>query len=120
MQKTPESAVVADFIGEHITTDEERAAFDRKVAKLIAQSDLLNALEEVRDAEELSKAEVARRVGTPSSVVSRLLSGRASNPTFGTLVDVVCALDVYLDIRVRPQPKRGERHAPIEVHQLAA
>lgn len=119
MQKTPENNVIADFIGEQIQTDEERAAFERKVAKLLAQSDLLNALEEIREAEHVTKAEVARRIGTPPSVVSRLLSGRAANPTLGTLLDVADALGVYLDIRIKPQPKRSERHSPIEVQQMA-
>lgn len=119
MERTQENAAVVEFIGEHVSTDEERLAFERKVARLVAQSDLLNALEEIRAAENLSKAEVARRVGTPAPVISRLLSGRAANPTLATLVDVAEALDVYLDIRIKPQPKRNKR-SPIEVHQLAA
>lgn len=120
MHKSTESAAVAELIGEHIQTEDERLAFDRKVALLMAQSDLLDALEEIRAEEGVSKAEVARRVGTPASVVSRLLSGRASNPTLRTLLEVAEALDVYLDIKIKPQPKRAARHAPLEIEQLVA
>jgi hypothetical protein len=30
------------------------------------------------------------------------------------------ALDVYIDLRIKPQPRNGKRHATIEVHERAA
>jgi hypothetical protein len=50
------------------------------------------------------------------SVVSRLLDGKGRNVQLATIADVADALDVYIELRVRPQPKRKQsRHAPIEV-----
>jgi hypothetical protein len=49
-------------------------------------------------------------------VVSRLFNGAGKNVQLDTVTDVADALDVYLDVRIRRQPKRKEnRHAPIEV-----
>jgi transcriptional regulator with XRE-family HTH domain len=116
MSQISDSAVFDEFLDDQFETEEERAAFERKVAKLVATSDLLNALDQARRAVGVSKAEVARRVGSKRSVVSRLLSGRGANPKVETIADIADALGVYLDIRVKPQP-RSKRHATIEVHQ---
>lgn len=46
----------------------------------------------------------------------RLLDGKGRNVQLDTVADVADALDVYIEMRVRPQPKRKRaRHAPIEV-----
>jgi hypothetical protein len=58
-------------------------------------------------------------LGRTGSVVSRLLDGKGRNvqlDTVADVADVADALDVYIEMRVRPQPKRKQaRHAPIEV-----
>jgi DNA-binding Xre family transcriptional regulator len=116
MQKSKESAVFADHLAKTFTTDEERVSYEREVAKLVAFAELLNIFDEVREGSELSKAELARRIGVRPSVVSRLLDGKGRNVQLDTVADVADALDVYIEMRVRPQPKRKQaRHAPIEV-----
>lgn len=119
MEKTKQSAVVANFIGEHIKGDKKRAAFERNVAKLVATAEIINALEDARRAQEISKAELARRIGTKPSVVSRLLSGNGANPTFSTITDIADALGIYMDITIKRQTPR-KRHAPIEVQSHVA
>ena len=65
---------------------------------------------------QLSKAELARRIGVKPSVVSRLLDGKGRNVQLDTVADVADALDVSIEMRVRRQPKSKQaRHAPIEV-----
>ena len=91
-------------------------AHEREVAKLVAFAELLIALDEVRAGSKISKAELARRVGVKPSVISRLLDGKGRNVQLDTVADVADALDVYIEMRVRPQPKgKRARHAPIEV-----
>lgn len=42
--------------------------------------------------------------------------GKGRNVQLNTVADVADALDVYIEMRVRPQPKSKQaRHAPIEV-----
>jgi DNA-binding Xre family transcriptional regulator len=116
MYRSDESAVFAKLLAKTFTTDEERASYEREVAKLVAFAELLNIFNEVRAGHRLSKAALARRIGVKPSVVSRLLDGKGRNVQLDTVADVADALDVYVEMRVRPQPKRKrDRHAPIEV-----
>jgi DNA-binding Xre family transcriptional regulator len=116
MQRSKESAVFADHLAKTFTTEDERASYEREMAKLVAFAELLNMFDEVRAASEVSKAELARRIGVRPSVVSRLLDGKGRNVQLDTVADVADALDVYVEMRVRPQPRRKRaRHAPIEV-----
>jgi DNA-binding Xre family transcriptional regulator len=116
MRRSKESAVFADLLSKTFTTHEERAAHEREVAKLAAFAELLNIFDEVRAGSHLSKAELARRIGVRPSVVSRLLDGKRRNVQLDTVAAVADALDVYIEMRVRPQPTRKQaRHAPIEV-----
>jgi DNA-binding Xre family transcriptional regulator len=116
MHHSNESAGFAELLAKTFTTDEERAAHEREVAKLVAFAELLNIFDDVREGSQISKAELARRIGVKPSVVSRLLDGKGHNVQLNTVADVADALDVYIEMRVRPQPKSKQaRHAPIEV-----
>ena len=116
VQRSKESAPFAELLAETFPTLNGRAAHERDVAKLVAFAELLIALDKVRAGSQLSKAELARRIGVKPSVVSRLLGGKGRNVQLNTIADVADALDVYIEMRVRPQPKRKQaRHAPIEV-----
>jgi predicted XRE-type DNA-binding protein len=120
MRKTDQSAVFAEFVGKTYPTEEERASFERDLAKLVASAKLLKQLEDIRETKQMTKAEVARRLGVKRPVVSRLLAGKGTVPNLGTIADVAEALDVYIDLRIKPQPRNGKRHATIEVHERAA
>lgn len=116
MHKSKESVVFAELLAESLSATEDRAAHEREVAKLIAFAELLIALDEVRAGSKISKAELARRVGVKPSVISRLLDGKGRNVQLDTIADIADALDVYIEMRVRPQPRgKRARHAPIEV-----
>jgi DNA-binding Xre family transcriptional regulator len=93
----------AELLAETFPTAEEQSAHEREVAKLVAFAELLIALDEVRAGSQLSKAELARRIGVKPSVVSRLLDGKGRNVQLDTIADVADALDVYIEMRVRPQ-----------------
>ena len=120
MKKTDQSAVFAEFVGETYASEDERAAFERDLAKLVASAKLIKALENIREAKQMTKAEVARRLGVKRPVVSRLLAGKGTVPNLGTVADVAEALDVYIDLRIKPQPRNGKRHPTIEVYEDAA
>jgi DNA-binding Xre family transcriptional regulator len=116
MLKNQDTNAFANLLGETFQTEDERRKFERDVLKIAGFAELLKALDDIREAENVSKAELARRVGNKPSVVSRLFNGEGKNVQLDTLTDVADALDVYLDVRIRRQPKRRDsRHAPIEV-----
>lgn len=120
MKKTADSTAFANLLGETCQDAEEQRAFERDVIKLVAFAELLKALDDIREAGRVSKAELARRVGIKPSVVSRLFNGAGKNVQLDTVADVADALDVYLDVRIRRQPERNDsRHAPIEISVAA-
>src|ERR1700677_2187275 len=120
MKQTDQSAVFADFLSKTYTTEQERISFERDLAKLVASAKLLKQLEDIREAKQITKAEVARRLGVKRPVVSRLLAGKGTVPNLGTIADVAEALDVYVDVRIKRQPRNGKRHPTIEVYEDAA
>ncbi len=116
MHESKESEAFTELLAKTFPTAGERAAHEREVAKLVAFAELLIALDAVRAGSKISKAELSRRIGVKPSVISRLLDGKGRNVQLDTVADVADALDVYIEMRVRPQPKRKQaRHAPIEV-----
>lgn len=116
MYRSREGEVFAELLAKVFPTEEERAAHERELAKLVAFAELLIAFDEARAGSKISKAELARRIGVKPSVISRLLDGKGRNVQLDTIADVADALDVYIEMRVRPQPKRkAARHAPLEV-----
>jgi transcriptional regulator with XRE-family HTH domain len=77
----------------------------RESVRIATVDAIMNALDDARLAEGLSKAALARAIGAEPAVVRRLFAaGNASpNPTLGTLVDVAAALG--LRIRLEPLPE---------------
>jgi transcriptional regulator with XRE-family HTH domain len=119
--RSNEAAAFGEVLAGAFPTVEARTAHEREVAKLVAAAGLLRAFDDVRTASQMSKAELARRIGVKPSVISRLLDGTGRNVQLNTIADVADALDLYIEIRVRPQPKREcARHASIEVHAFDA
>jgi DNA-binding phage protein len=65
--------------------------------------EVVNAIDDAREAAGLSKAELARAIQKEPATIRRLLSSDNSNPTLGTLAEVAAALG--LRITVEPIPK---------------
>lgn len=59
---------------------------------------LVNQLDDVRESDGLSKADVARAISAEPAVVRRLLSLNHRNPTIGTLVEVAAALGMRVTL----------------------
>jgi DNA-binding phage protein len=68
---------------------------------------LVDRLDEVRAADGLSKAELARSISVEPAVIRRLLSPHHRNPTVGTLVEVAAALG--LRVTLEPLPAREQK-----------
>ena len=99
-----------------LANPQARALFERELAKANAIGALLQLMEEARERQELSKAEVARRVGSERSATSRLLAGKSANPTFSTIADLADALGLEIELRVKPRPARSKKpHTPVRV-----
>lgn len=67
--------------------------------KLQPEFELINALIEVRKKKGVTQTQLARKIGTKQSVISRLEIGRA-NPTLGFLKKLAHALNSTLEIKL--------------------
>ncbi len=100
---------IEDRLRRRYASPEARLAFDRAVEARLATAELVAALEEVREALGVSKASLASRTGRSASVVSRVLSSRASNPTVLTVFELLEAMG--LRVRLTIEEPHGKGHA---------
>jgi DNA-binding phage protein len=84
-------------------------AYVRESIRIATVDAIMNALDDARLAEGLSKADLARAIGAEPAVIRRLFAAGnlTPNPTLGTLVDVAAALG--LRIRLEPLPEEERR-----------
>lgn len=93
-----------------------RASFEKKLARVKSITEVLRVIELVRERENIPKAELARRMDRKPEAISRLLRGEGANPTLDTLIDLVDAIGLELDIRIKRQPaKRNGNYSPLKV-----
>lgn len=89
---------------------------ENEAARITSMAAVLSALEEAREKRDLSKAEVARRMGRKPEAVSRLLRGAGANPTLATLVELADALEIEINLTITERPKRRRRgYSPLKV-----
>lgn len=77
---------------------EVRAAYEAARARIDMIDSLVRALDQAREEQGLSKADLARRIGAEPAAVRRLLTAPKPNPTMATFVSAADALG--LEIRV--------------------
>ncbi len=105
-----------EFLDGQLADPEFRAGFERKLAKARGIAEVMSVIEAVREQENIPKAEVARRMERKPEAISRLLRGKGANPTLETLVDLIDAIGLELDIRIRRQPaRRNGSYMPLKV-----
>jgi transcriptional regulator with XRE-family HTH domain len=68
--------------------------------------DLVNSLDEAREAAGMTKAELARAISSEPAVVRRLFSGSHTNPTLGTVAEVAAALGMRITVERLPAAER--------------
>ncbi len=74
---------------------------------------IVNALDEAREAAGLTKASLARAVSADPATMRRLFSGGASNPTLGTLAEVAAALGLRVTLEPLPDLERSNVMQPL-------
>lgn len=74
---------------------------------------IVNAIDEAREAAGLSKAELARAIQKEPATIRRLLSSDNSNPTLGTLAEVAAALGLRITVEPISEAEREQVTAPL-------
>ena len=73
---------------------------------------IIGQLDEKREEVGLSKAALARAVGSEPAVVRRLLSSAGMNPTLGTLAEIAAALGLKVALEPMSEAERHEITEP--------
>lgn len=100
--------------------DPEYAAAYRDARRRIAEIDqIMQTIDRQRVAREMSKAELARRIGVRPEAVRRLFAARGANPTLATVVALARELDLdLLAVPKEPASPKGRgavRHTSAKV-----
>jgi len=104
MAKTAPTAFDRDF--ERDMDDPAfRAAYEAARARIDAIDAIINQLDDARERQGMSKAELARRAGTNDAVIRRLFSEGERNPTMRTVIEIAEALGLELQV-ARPARTR--------------
>jgi transcriptional regulator with XRE-family HTH domain len=74
---------------------------------------VVNAIDDAREAAGLSKAELARAIQKEPATIRRLLSSDNSNPTLGTLAEVAAALGLRITVEPISKAERSQITEPL-------
>ncbi|GED97199.1 helix-turn-helix domain-containing protein [Gordonia crocea] len=88
-------------------------AYAAETARIEAIDSIINALDEARDTEKLSKAALARAIGSDASTVRRLLSSESVNPTLSTIAEVAAALGMKVTLTPMSEDERSRITEPM-------
>jgi DNA-binding phage protein len=88
-------------------------AYAAESARIEAIDSVINALDEARGMAGLSKAALARAIGSEPSVVRRLLSSDSVNPTLGTIAEVAAALGMKVTLTPMSADERDRITEPM-------
>ena len=91
----------------------------RESVRIATIDDLVNELDEAREAAGLSKADLARAISAEPAVVRRLFSAEHVNPTVETIAAVAAALGMRLTLEPLPEPERDQITRPLREGRVA-
>ena len=91
-----------EFEGELLKDPEIRTEYEYLKPKY----EMIRSLIKRRNQLRISQSQLARTVGTRQPAISRLERGEFNNVTLSTLIKVASALDLDLDISLKPAGRR--------------
>ena len=102
-----------DDLAQDLQDPEFLRDYVRESIRIATIDQLVNALDEAREAAHLSKAELARAISAEPAVVRRLFSAGHVNPTLGTLAEVAAALGMRVTLEPLPPEERKQVTQPL-------
>ncbi|TAK31351.1 MAG: XRE family transcriptional regulator [Chloroflexota bacterium] len=90
-----------------VSTPELKERYEHTKRAVVITRRILMQIDAERERAGLSKAELARRIGTSPSVVRRIFSSKAGNPTLRTMLGMLDVLGIDLQLRPMKQHRRS-------------
>ncbi|MFC9029078.1 XRE family transcriptional regulator [Streptomyces arboris] len=110
---TAEHSTFWDDLAEDLQDPEFLRHYVVESIRIATVDRIVNALDEARDAADLSKAALARAISADPAVVRRLFSAGHVNPTLGTLAEVAGALGMRITLEPLPPDERKSVTEPL-------
>jgi DNA-binding phage protein len=93
------------YVDKQLKKPGTRAAYDEARAEIDAVDRLVRALDAMRIAAGVSKADLARSISAKPEIVRRLFTSHGSNPTLATFAKLAAALGQRIAlVPVKPKP----------------
>jgi ribosome-binding protein aMBF1 (putative translation factor) len=86
------------LLAEKLEEPEFARHYAAESARIAAIDAVVNQLDDAREASKLSKAQLARAIGSDPSVVRRLLSAQTVNPTLATVAELAAVLGLKITL----------------------
>ncbi len=113
MSTTVKSSQFWKDLAEDLKDPEFLREYVRESVRIATIDQLVNALDDAREAAGLSKAELARAISAEPAVVRRLFSAGHVNPTLGTLAEVAAALGMRITLEPLNKTDREKVTEPL-------
>lgn len=81
--------------------------------RIVTIDEVVNALDDAREAAGLSKAELARAIQVEPATIRRLFASEKANPTLGTLAEVAAALGMRIILEPLADEERTQVTEPL-------
>ena len=99
---------VWSYLNDNLHDDDFRRQYQLESIRIAAIDRLINALDEHRVAQELSKADLARAIGKTPETLRRLLTADHPNPTLGTVIEIAAALGLKVTVEPMSEQERTD------------
>lgn len=86
------------LLAEKLEEPEFARHYAAESARIAAIDVVVNQLDDAREASNLTKAQLARAIGSDPSVVRRLLSAQTVNPTLATVAELAAVLGLKVTL----------------------
>lgn len=105
---SPATKAFWDDLAADLTDPELRRHYILESERIAAIDRVINLLDEVRQQEGLSKAELARAVERKPEAVRRLLTSKSVNPQFSVIAELAAVLGYR--VTLEPMSKQDRKH----------
>ena len=100
------STAYEQYRAQRLADPKVEALYEQKRSEVELIDTILSHIEKRREELGLSKADLARLVGTRPESVRRLLSARSSNPTLFTVTKLASVLGMQIDVKTTVSAKK--------------
>ena len=108
-----------DDLARDLEDSEFLREFIVEAMRIATIDEVVNALDDAREAAGMSKAELARAIQVEPATIRRLFASDTSNPTLGTLAELAAALGMRITIQPLDDDERRKVTEPLLVGRSA-